>query len=220
MNLNKFRQISINFKDQRSFGFTLLEIIITVGLIFFLTGAFVLTLRRSAGTAQLKDAAQQLQSEIRGAKNDAMSGKVDPGTGTVPKAKAIRLNATADNYDLRNYTDPFGSPNGIQERIINLPSGVTIERVNFNSTDTAWLHVIFNSPSGTAYIVPYDTLGNPLYENIVTWNTTDPNDIKPSDPPYVSGDAVIALKNDNNFRIEITVDYESGSVDVGNVQAP
>ncbi len=224
MNLNKSRQISINFKGQRSLGFTLLEIVIVMGLIFFLTGAFVLTLRRSGNTNQLRDAAQELQSEIRGAKNDAMSGKVYPAWAAVPKAVGVWFynnSAYNNQYWILRWNGNEDGTTPPASEIKYLPSGITLRGYDGTTTE-AERHIIYSVPTGNAFITSLD----PRFNKAACWNQQPEGVTIPSGcpyriycnpPTYTATNIVITLQNTNGFRIDITVDCNSGAVNVGNV---
>lgn len=217
MNLNKFRQISMNFKGQRPFGFTLLELMIVMGLIFFLTGTFVLTLRRSGNTNQLRDAAQELQSDLRGIKNDVMSGKST--SGVTYKAFSVKLDRVnfPNYYETISYLYPETDADGDVEDTIDLPSGVRIETIKVIEPGPIEINkdkivVIYNNPFGKVFI----TDSEPQWKPQLPDGSYEPTDAVTQNCIT----ATITLKNTNNFTIDITVDCESGSVDVGNVQAP
>lgn len=214
MNVSKLK-----FTFQKSHGFSLIELIVVMGLMFFLTGTFILTLRRSGNVNQLKAAAQELQSEIRGAKNSAMSGEL---TGTeVNKAFSVELIPSASTYNLRRYPYPedvVGGGNiGVIIRPIELPNGITIDSVSRNGSPKGKQLIIFNTPFGKGFISDSDT----------TWTQQSDG----SFAPFLANTcttATITLRNTNNFKIDVIfncnsgtgVECQSSSVDIGSIQTP
>lgn len=78
-------------------GFTLLELLVVLGIIAILTGAFSLNLIRSIRTAELREVATQVATDFRRARSQAQRGSRDvvlvlPGTagGTSYKVDTVQ----------------------------------------------------------------------------------------------------------------------------------
>lgn len=143
-------------------GFTLVELVITVGIMVTLLALSLANFPRARGSAALSRAAQEVALGIREAESDALSVAKDAVTGTFP-GHGIYFNiSNPSNYIL--FVDRDGDKkrksDASEDRFSStLPGFVQITRLqNASRSSENELHVVFLRPDPTTTV--YNGSGN------------------------------------------------------------
>jgi len=148
-------------------GFSLIELLIVITLFAITTIAITISFISFEGKEQVKNAALSLKSDLRLAQNSAQNGDiVDPVS--CPRDSAHHLygwyvyldTAFPSSYVVGGdcLTDPSAeTPIGV--KTVNLPSGVSVCSVSYNSVQITNAVVLFKPLSYTAYFANETTLG-------------------------------------------------------------
>lgn len=136
-------------------GFTMLELVVSMGIIALLVGAFVTNYRGGSRNSELSLAAQKMVSDIRVAQNRALGST--PYNGKVPEGGwGVHFDKTSGNntqytifadvngnmaYDAPSESDPaYGG------RTFVLPSYVSISEILFDSNPRNSVDAVFVPP--------------------------------------------------------------------------
>jgi type II secretory pathway pseudopilin PulG len=137
-------------------GYTLIELVIVIGIFIVLTSTVLVNFRSNEGKKQAALGADSIISALRIAQNSALTGRLIPASicsqGSAANEYQLSFNYTTtytlsafdrcgDSYDLETYTLPQGakiSSDGLQ---------VDISGVTYTEADT--LKIRFRPPFGT-----------------------------------------------------------------------
>jgi len=188
-------KLSINKRDK---GFTLIEMMVVVGIIVFITALSFASYREGQSQYALQLSAQKLASDLRNAQNMALSTVTGNGEPAPAGGYGIYFNNSAGKnsaYTLFadtniNTTDPdlpayVYSDQDTKLGDTDLKKGVEIGNIsltqNNTAVDTTSAYVIFTPPDPIITIGPYDlseTSSSPTQLNINIFLTNDSNKCK------------------------------------------
>ena len=155
-------------------GFTIAELMVSVFIIFLLSGIFLAGYRSSGRVARLKMTAQNLSSDIRKAQGFALGLKEFSDIGETPSGgwgiHTSSLDGSNDYYDIyADYDDELftGVPDYIYQEAnekferVNFEGGIYIQEIAFfdsldNRTTYSEANFTFESPGPTVYLCKGD----------------------------------------------------------------
>jgi|GEM_PF-3209348 len=166
-------------RDFMNKGFTLLELLIVMGIIALLAGASLSSLTRSRTQSALRQGAQQIAQSLRVAEANALAvrvyGSVYPAYGVyfnAPTSNALTYQPFVDLDANGKYSNAPGDvPNGPE---LALPRGAMIKKIMYwdasggvNSTTGYDLGVVFTRPAPTiSYSSNNGVIANAAYAGV------------------------------------------------------
>lgn len=138
-------------------GFTLLELLVVISIIAILTVVAVPSFNQYSQSQKLNEAANNLQSVLRQAQNNAQAGTVCNTSSGIKKATHWRVNLNKVSPGNKYYSmDPICENGSVTAQPTNLPEGVTISNLIFNgSCNPNTIEVHFgNVNSGVSFFDP------------------------------------------------------------------
>ena len=162
-------------------GFTILEMLISVSIILFISGQVLVSFSNLKETSTLTRAAQELAFNIRRAQNMSVAvvGVGIGGTMQIPNAVGLRLSSAEGNNKRYFFFADQGASNGLYdgstERIepdILLPGNVSITSITGEVPESPGVHIIFYTPEATLLLS--NGVGTPI-SNFVTITLTGPS---------------------------------------------
>ncbi len=146
-------------------GFTLIEIVVVVGIIGVITGIVVFNVNAERQNSTLMRSAQKLSLDLRRAQSFALSSKTFKATG-VPCGWGVHFNgekstnyiifadlATAQNCGDRDFIRAANASEDFE--IANLETSITVKSLSGGLSD-----VVFTAPEPTVTITPTQTLAS------------------------------------------------------------
>lgn len=110
--------------DNRKAGFSLLELLVVMGIILSLTGMVISNYSSFSNTQKVKQAGRTLKNDFRFIQNRAASGVKPSGCATLV---SYRFSFTATSYQYQPVCNTGPAPNTAV--VINLPTDVTFSPV-------------------------------------------------------------------------------------------
>jgi prepilin-type N-terminal cleavage/methylation domain-containing protein len=136
-------------------GFTMLELMVSLGIIAILIGVFVVNYRGGSRNSELALAAQKMVSDMRLVQNSALgstpyNGKVPAGGWGVHFNKLTGNNTVytifADVDGDMSYDSPSESNPAYGARTVRLPDYINISEILFNGTPKNSIDTVFIPP--------------------------------------------------------------------------
>lgn len=169
------------FPQKRKIGFTLIEILVVIGIIVILITAILARYHKTGETLSLLRSAHRLAQDIRRAQETAMLTK--EFQGTIPLGGyGIYFNLPADTVSYLLYADLDGNErynNGDgQKEMLYFEKGIFIKEILSSSLAINSLSINFKPPSPTIKIIDTRTGENLIDVSIVLSLKSDPTTTK------------------------------------------
>lgn len=131
-------------KIKKQFGFSMIELIVSMSIVAMITGIFLANYRRGDDSNKLNLSAQILESNIR------LSQNLSLGATSTNGSSGIHFDTANNNYfiftdDNDNMSYDFGEED--EGRIFYLPDGVLIDNLNIGGSSFSDLNITFLPPN-------------------------------------------------------------------------
>lgn len=144
-------------KNKDFFGFTLIELIVSISIITLITGAFLTNYHSTNKRSELINSAQKMVSDIRLAQQFSLSTKQFNGAAPKGGWGAYFNKATPSSYIIfADNNEPGGDQNydaGEEFRTVSLPAGISLNSIkDKDGNELNTVAIVFLPPDPATYI--------------------------------------------------------------------